>query len=391
MNRKKVLISIFALICAASLFAEEPGKPEEPKKEEQKKPEVKLEGKIFAEYKQNLEKDVANYYYGFAVTRAYLTGKAKIDDVWSAKITIDAGNIEALGKDGDDPTKNVTTTSRGYEFFVKNAYVQAAPSFGDYGLVLQFGMIGTPIIGLIDDISDYRWVYNNYIDKAGDVLINPNDSTKSLSIDTSADLGASLKIDIMKYGDKKKNAMVSVTGAVMNGEGYKKTDESTNGYRGKAMYAQITVNPIAEVFISGYMRREAYAATLLNTFYGGTIGYDSKIIKAGVSYIMGKKGELTDDEKYTILDLYVNANLNDVAGLPVLIMGRYAMGSYKQGDTISTSASKVTVMAIGAGYQFNDYVRFLAYYENKQSKAYKALYSDDGDLQAFYVKSEIKF
>ncbi len=111
---------------------------------------------------------------------------------------------EGTDSNGDD----VETETPYYGFFLKNAYLQAKNDLGAATLTTQFGLIGTPVIGLADKVSDYRWIYNNFIDKSKNLL--------GTSIDTSADLGISVKADIMK--------MVSITGAYMNGEGYKGVD-----------------------------------------------------------------------------------------------------------------------------------------------------------------------
>lgn len=85
---------------------------------------------------------------------------------------------------------------------------------------LQVGMIGTPFIGFIDKQSDYRWIEQNYVDQAKTVLV--------ASIDNSSDMGISLDLSFMK--------MIKATAVLVNGEGYKKVNESDLGDDGKAHY-----------------------------------------------------------------------------------------------------------------------------------------------------------
>ena len=123
---------------------------------------------------------------------------------------------------------NDNGTDQRYQAFLKFAYLQAAPDLGFGRLTMQFGMIGTSVLGLIDKQSDYRWLGQNFIDASSLVLHNQKDANvgqlsgrvsygtgiSGQSIDTSADLGVGVSLSVAK--------IVTVDLQVTNGEGFKK-------------------------------------------------------------------------------------------------------------------------------------------------------------------------
>ena len=71
------------------------------------------------------------------------------------------------------------------------------------------------------------------------------------------------------------------------------------------------------------------------------------------------------------------AAANDNISMPILIVGRYAMGD--DDDAVKEK----TIIAGGGGYKFNNNFRILGYYQyTKQSLA---------DEQAAYIKTEAAF
>ena len=283
-----------------------------------------------------------------------------------------------------------------YAAYIKYAYLQAAPDLGFGRLTVQFGMIGTPIIGLVDKQSDYRWLNQNYIDAAKYLLYkqsSASDATPGQSIDNSADLGLSASLSVAN--------MVTFTAAITNGEGYKNTVETDDG---KAMYAMLTLTPISGLFVSGfYMNRttnDAEAGDNYVNYYGGNVIYVFQGIRAGVSYLMGKVSTMaaTATEatvaEYTLLDAFVMANLNSLTGVPVLVAGRYAMGTteHAEGYTTNGLKSDVVIWAVGAGYQFNSNVRMMAYLEDQSSSSSDITAREwKGSNRNFYIKTEASF
>ena len=353
--------------------------------EEEKKPELNLKGKAYIQYmNQTKVQDGDKKLNSFQIQRVYLTWKKELNSVWSARVTTDVGQVDSTGETetGDE----VETETTPYAVYLKYAYVQGKKDFGPVSAKMRFGMVGTPAIGYTDDVSDYRWVNNNYIDHAKQLLIAVDgptvDDAKAQSIDNSADAGVRLDLELMK--------MVTLTGMYSNGDGYKKVAEPTSN--GKAMYGMLTVTPIEGLAIAGFYRNEvtneAEAGDNYIMYYGGGISYSTDLVKIGANYVLPEKkkdGEDAVKDAY-LLDTWLNVDLNSVAGMPILIMGRYAMAENEEANDVYDIDSKVTIWAAGLGYQFVKGFRALAYLENRT-------FEQEGvdDEQTFYVKTEVKF
>lgn len=326
----------------------------------------------------------------FTVQRAYIDLSKKIDDVWSARLTTDVENYAVSDSSGKAATR--------YSFYVKYAYGQAAQKFGPVNAVLQFGVIGTPIIDLVNKVSDARWIYQSYVDRSGDVLPSSLANVskgKGQTIDYSADLGVSLSLGITKY--------LTLTGEAANGDGFKNTRESdrssatsdANGTRahGKTYYGLATITPFEGLYLFGYYRNQQgnpanntdfHTGGNFVTYYGGGIAYSIGLVKAGFTYSLPEAGTQTtaDDattQKFKIFDSWVNINLASVTGMPLLLYGRYARGYNEDVEELNT-----TIYGAGVGYRLSDNVRFIAYYDNKKVKSL-----NDPDSN-FYIKSEIR-
>jgi len=362
--------------------------------EEEKKPELNLKGKAYIEYmNQTKVQEDDKKLNTFQIKRVYLTWKKELSSIWSARVTTDVGQVDSTGDftidqgdlDGgitptDDYDGETSSSTNSYTVYLKYAYVQGKKDFGPVSAKMQLGMIGTPAIGLTDDVSDYRWVNNNYIDHAKMLLFDT--SGKGTSIDNSADAGVRLDLELMK--------MVTLTGMYSNGEGYKKVDEPSSN--GKAMYGMLTVTPVEGLALAGFYRNEVTnefeSGDNYKMYYGGGISYSTDLIKIGANYVLPevkKAGTKTVADAY-LLDTWLNVNLNSVAGMPVLIMGRYAMAENEEANDVLDTDSRVTIWAAGVGYQFVKGFQALAYLENRTFEA-----EGTDDEQTFYVKTEVKF
>lgn len=352
--------------------------------EEEKKPELNLKGKAYIEYmNQTKVQEDDKKLNTFQIKRVYLTWKKELNSIWSARVTTDVGQVDSTGE--TDPSgEDVETETTAYAVYLKYAYVQGKKDFGPVSARMQLGMIGTPNSGYTDKVSGYRWVNNNYsFDHAKKILAAVDGADyKAQSIDNSADAGVRLDLELMK--------MVTLTGMYSNGEGYKKVDEPTSN--GKAMYGMLKVTPVEGLALAGFYRNEVTnefeSGDNYRMYYGAGISYSTDLIKVGANYVLPeveKGGEKTVKDAY-ILDTWLNMNLNSVAGMPVLIMGRYAMAENDELKDVNDIDSKITIWAAGLGYEIARGFKALAYLENRTFEQ-----EDVDDEQTFYVKTEVKF
>jgi hypothetical protein len=320
---------------------------------------------------------------GFNISRAYLDVKYKINDILSARLTSDV----------DAGVTGAADTNAAFHLFVKFAYLEAKKDFGPIWISATGGLIETPVIGLIDKITDYRWIQQNYLDQAK-IVLNGN------SFDNSADLGVRASVGIMKY--------VTFTGAFTNGAGYKANE--TNSY--KAVTYLATINPTKEIYINGFGRNEITnkldftGKKTKKEYYGYGVAYMSDIIKIGFNHIfpymttvgltatnIPVAGILTagagsstlnltaapiQRRGFMLLDSWLNFNLGGiVASAPLLITGRFVYGlqrgTYQRAltDTELGKSRNTLLYALGIGWAFNKNFRLLLGGEIEQYKVNK--------------------
>ena len=264
---------------------------------------------------------------GFNISRAYLDFKYKINDILTARLTSDV-DAAVSGSSDSNPALHL---------YLKYAYLEAKKDFGPVWLSATGGMIETPIIGMIDKISDYRWIAQNYIDQSKNAL-NGN------SLDNSADLGVKVSFGVMKY--------LTLTGSFTNGSGYKANE--ANSY--KAVTYVATVNPMKEIHIYGFGRNEItakYDFTGKKTkkeYYGYGVAYVTDLIKIGFNHVFpyvttvgldyGTNGLLgaaiagnsiyaypLQRRGFMLLDSWLNFNLGAVVpDAPLLVNARFVYG-----------------------------------------------------------------
>ncbi|MCP4138047.1 MAG: hypothetical protein GY754_44195 [bacterium] len=364
MFKKSLLVFLGMLVISSTaLFAQdEPGEPvpadgsvvKEEKGAADKLSDLGLSGKMYIQYGAELStSDDSNKNSSFSIQRMYLQYKRDIGGPFSIKITTDVGQL--------DSTSGATTvTSEPYELYVKNAYVQLKQKMGVVTLKSQLGMIGTPNIGKTDKMMDLRWVYNNYsIDKSKSII--------GTSIDTSADLGFNLSLNIMK--------LVEVTADITQGEGYKEAAEVNDN---KVIHAMVSITPIKGLYINGFSKfGKVQSSDVKSNYYGGGAAWKSDLIKVGANFLMAA----VDTAAYTSTEAWIHANLDPAIEIPILIVGRFAYG--KNNDVDDTGN---TIIGGGLGYQFNKHFRALAYFETNSSNA-----SGSKADSAIYAKTEAKF
>lgn len=382
---------VFALLVAAvfafagAAFAQDAPKAEEPK------PLVDVSGVLFLDwgYVQKAEGTSTSYQEKsdtMRLQRAYVTFGKKIDDVWSVKLTVDGAGLatinEYAGEDtdatGDFDELNASKKANNVMFF-KNAYVEMKQNFDPVVLKVQYGIVGTPIIGYGDGMSGARWIYNTYMDKSGDLLGDTIDVS-------SADMGLKADLSIMK--------MVTLTGMYSNGSGYKFTEDQA--VVDKAYWGTISINPIKELSINGYYHTRDVVKEDVDddeiTYYGGGLGWSDKSFKIGANYIMGERDAATpaNTKDYTLYEIFANINLGELAGVPVLLYGKYAYGIAEADTKAEVEGTQIWA---GLGYQFNKSVQAMLVYQTgeRESKSAAGVKTTLIDEDMIWVKTEAKF
>jgi hypothetical protein len=373
----------------------------------------------------------------FSVNRVYLNFRKKFNDNFSMRITPDVENFkqpDSYKQTGSGASTDASQwdlqASKGsrYVFYIKYAYLQWAKIFGDFGITAQFGMIDTPILNLIFTCSDDRWIFSNYVENSSYILVKNMKTSNGIltvsgeTIDNSADLGVSVKVDIMK--------MFSLSGAVVNGAGYKNTlveNSANETYQSssassfykegtKAYYVMGTYMPLEPLSVSAFYH---YRATSSHDeshnfihYWGTHAAWTDKSYKVGFMFVMPEEKSRTtsgssnsynadyiDDAtpvkhcNYRVYMGYANVNLNSLIGFPVLMYGRGAYGLSKINGTAgfggvnAVDRVKTYIFGAGLGYAINENIRFMVYWDVRRIDVL-----DDPDSEhAWHVKSEVKF
>lgn len=315
----------------------------------EKKETSSFSGVIFMEYMQDLADDHAGV---FAVNRVYLDWKRGFGDIFSVRVTTDA-LFERQGG-----SSSGTIDNNGYELLIKYAYLQAAPEIDPVKFTIQAGVIPTPAIALMNSLSGLRWIGNTYLGNSKVILQNK-------TIDSSADLGVTVSAEVMK--------IVTISGAVVKGEGYKKV-QAENMVYGPSYYGLVSVNPLEHVYINGFYRYNETSTTTM-MYYGGGLAWKDSIIKTGLNFVGVSYSNGTDTSGYFI-EAWLNINFDSLIGMPVLGIGKAGYGNYED--------AKQGIFGFGPGWQFNKYVQTVLYYE----LTYDDSAAEDHNL---YVKVEAKF
>lgn len=158
--------------------------------QENQEPKGKASGKVFFKYHVDTTKD-AEQTSAFELNRAYLGYSYKINDKFSAKILLDAGK----GSSGSD-----------YSVFIKNAKLDYKAQ--DW-LTFTAGVFGLKQFKDQENFWGYRYIYKALADE--------------YKFGSSADLGfmAAFKI----------NKQIKVDVLIVNGEGYKKLQDTSGKNR----------------------------------------------------------------------------------------------------------------------------------------------------------------
>ncbi len=308
MKLKFLAAGVLAVFSAGAVFAQEAPVKEAAAGE--------ISGEAYFGYYGDLNGDEKTH--GFELERVYVNWKKKLSDTLSARVTADVYQSDDVDGDGK-------SDGRG-DFFVKYAYFQYKDSFGTIGTQFQAGLIGNPVLGLVDKMAGMRWLTKNQMD--------------TMKIDNSADLGASFSMNIMK--------MAEISAYYANGEGYKTI--SGEAYKGKQYSGLLSLTPLKGLFINAFYKYEKVDEEgTKDSYFGGGIAWSDKMYKAGVNLTSVTDAHKESYGKGLYTDAWVNVNMNDLAGMPITFNGRFG---YIMPD--EDGADETTTFAFGPGYQFAD-------------------------------------
>jgi len=305
----------------------------------------------------------------FRLQRVYLNFQKEINELLSVRVTTDI---------------NTWNADRSNLLFMKFAWLQAKKDFGPVSTMFRIGLVDTPVTAYIDRVSDFRWISSNFIENSKTVL-NGN------SFDNTADFGGNLSLEFFK--------IVRYSYSFTNGEGYKNSNNET--YKGKAHTMILTVAPIKELNFNIFGRSEdtdnkniqettwpksgiKYYNLAYRTYQGAGIAFVTDLIKTGSNIVLLRnmaQGSSSYDitnanlitaftpkykKHFTLSDSWVNFNLGAlVPDAPVLLVGRFVYGKELPSMVANKMKTTVTIVkTIGLGWQFNNNVRVVGYYEN---------------------------
>ena len=262
---KNLLLTTILVLSTANLFAQ--GSPH---------------AKVFSNFNYDLDADAEYAFKAFEVKRAYLGYGYKLSDGFSAKVTFDVGKNSA---------------GSNYTAFLKIASLSWQASDK---LNVSFGMIGTKNFKFMEKAWGKRYIYKSF-----------QDQNKWAS---SADAGANLTYTL------SDNLIIDAQ--VLNGEGYKNLQESSNGHaymRGGAGLILKTDGMsfrVARDMMPRTMYGDEYESQYINTF---AMVYTASNLSLGGEYNLRENTSNVVDNTSSAFSVYANLDIgNDVS-----LFGRY--------------------------------------------------------------------
>ncbi len=328
----------------------------------------------------------------FGIDRVYLKFDHELGKVFSYHVIFDVGPDVFFS----DNTK-LSTATNSYVAFVKNAYLRTKGGFDDIAFfTFDVGLLNTPVILNRNKMADTRW-FESVMHTGGQskvigmVTTAPGAISKGIDgslgdYDKAADLGLSLEIQILR--------MFTLTVAATVGEGWTNISKDLQpNYAGKAWYGDLFVEPLKGLYVHAYMRFEnvqflnaagddaAYRTSAGKDawFSGGGVGINMLGIRVGADFELGQV-----IDKYTTanggdraknffeINAWLNWNLNEIAGFPMLVVGRFSYGMFNDNYTSYGNAATGTgngvvydtvYWNIGIGWQFNKNIRLVLLFE----------------------------
>ncbi len=394
MKSKKLglFLTLSLVLTGAFAFAQDAPKQEEKKPEESP---IKISGVNFSSismvtgavpkstFALNLLPIV-----NFSIDRLYLKWDHELGKNFSYHVILDVAP-DVFTSSGS----SVATASNSYVPFVKNAYLRAKGGDDNLFINFDFGIVGTPILNNRNKMADTRWfedtMHNGHKNIIGMITADPTkivrgtDGTSSSAgdYDQSADLGLMLEVKFFK--------MISLTLGASTGEGHANISKDLlPNYAGKAWYGDLFVEPVKGLYVHGFMRyQNIQFYNAMDNFSGGAtgegkdawfagagVGINMMGIRLGADFesgqiIIKKPTDLGGDQARNIfvLNAWLNWNLNEIAGFPMLVVGRLSYGMYNDAYKSYTGGMGVVYDTVywnaGLGWQFNKNVKLVLLFE----------------------------
>jgi len=270
----KLFLTVLLLAFSFSIMAQE----------STPKPKGKVTGKVFFNYHADLTED-ADQRSAFELKRAYLGYKYKINDKFSAAVTLDAGK----GAGNSD-----------HAVYVKQAKLNYKASDK---ITLSIGLMGMKQFKDQEKFWGYRYIYKSFGDQ--------------YKFGTSADLGAMASF---KLADDLKLDVLAV-----NGEGYKSLQDPDGNHRVGANLAYSPKNWVFKAYwdtMNGTDVNDDDESTSVSNV-ALFAGYKGDNFRLGAEYNMLKNGESykapVEDVELTGLSFYGTYNFTDKWN----VFGRY--------------------------------------------------------------------
>ncbi len=242
--------------------------------------------------------------------------------------------------------------------FVREAY--ATLTLGDAELLkvdVNVGLIPTKIIRYRGYMSDMRWVesmmFNGNAQIIGAPYLGIVFADGKGDGDAAQDLGIGIDLSFMKF--------LNLSVAVTAGEGVTQVTQDFNAANsGKAVLVDLLVVPMKGIFAHGYFRHEAtqfinsveptwngvgkQGQKITKWFAGAGVGMKLMGINLGADFESGQQiteadtaaqaaavgvgGEGKYAKNFFVLNAWLNWNLQEIAGFPLIVLGKFSYGSY---------------------------------------------------------------
>jgi hypothetical protein len=386
MNKKNIMC-ILSIILATLLLSfpkKSHAQGNSPSDASSQKPDsMNLSTTIYANWHSDIKKD-GEEQNSFEITRIHLTWKKKITDIFSGQVTTDVQKTDnSTGTDSSGSTITSKPAKEKYDVFIKFAYLQTALHSDNLGFKVNIGMVPTPVLPFLDELSGMKWVQNNMLNKGKPY------TPGGWTMDYCSDLGISCALSLFKN--------TTIQASVVNGEGCKNVSEDDNN--GKAFYLFADTKVLSSLHIYGFGK---YNNTTIaddeeensswkdnyDAYWGAGTAWKSQDIAIGCYYVhpfQEDHGDKTnaggEKQNIHIIDSWLNIRLQHLLGIPCFILAKYALF---QDSNLDVGVDTVHYYGFGPGYSFTKGIQVAAYYEVADP--------NEGDsTQTFYIKTEFNF